>query len=42
MEQSIIGQKQMVNRLIIGLLATAICCWKGCPDWPRPKSVPRS
>ena len=31
----IVGQKQMVERLLIGLLARDIYCWKAFQDWQK-------
>ena len=36
MNKVIVGQKHMIERLLIGLLGMAIFCWKGYPVWRKP------
>lgn len=33
--ESIIGQRALVSQLLIALLATGICWWRGLPAWRR-------
>ena len=35
MDQVIVGQKHLVESLLIGLLSMDMCCWKVCPVWQR-------
>ena len=35
MDQVIVGQKHLVESLLIGLLSDGISCWKVCRDWQR-------
>ena len=36
MDQVIVGQRHLVESLLIGLLSDGHCCWKVCLAWPRP------
>ena len=35
MDKVIVGQKHLVESLLIGLLSEDISCLKGCPGWQR-------
>ena len=32
----IVGQRRMMERILIGLLCKGTSCSKACPAWPRP------